>query len=394
MINPYWELVILLCLINVIFTLTLNLIVGYNGQFSLGHAGFIAIGAYASGVVTTALHGPLWLGLLSATLFAGLAAVLIGYPCLRLRGDYLAIATLGFAEIIRIVLLALPEKTFGGPVGMKSVPAFRSYLDFPAYLNGPGNLAMTTLLAAAFLTLCAWAAWALASCIARRLLRGRQAPWLHWALLALITAPLAWHYQAAWTWFLSVFQFDASFSRASTLREQWALFLGFILAVAAVTWLLRNYLRSVHGRAAVAIREDEIAAANLGIDCTFIKLQNFVLGCAIAGFGGAMYAHTMALFKPADFNLFKSVDVLLMVVLGGMGSLPGSFVGAVSITFLLEALRAISRFRMVIYSLLLILLMLFRPSGIMGAFVLPRLKQRKKAAPAPPPVQPAGGANA
>ena len=117
MINPYWELVILLCMINVVFDISLNLILGYNGQFSLGHAGFIAVGAYASGVLTASYGLPLWVGLLGAVLLSIIAAVIIGYPCLRLRGDYLAIATLGFAEIIRIVLLALPEKTFGGPTG-------------------------------------------------------------------------------------------------------------------------------------------------------------------------------------------------------------------------------------------------------------------------------------
>ncbi len=127
----------------------------------------------------------------------------------------------------------------------------------------------------------------------------------------------------------------------------------------------------------MAIREDEIAATNLGINCTWMKLQNFMLGCAFAGLAGALMAHTLTLFRPLDFNFFKSVDVLLMVVLGGMGSMTGSFLGATTITFLPEVLRFIGQWRMVIYSLVLILLMIFRPGGMMGSAELGQLIKLK-----------------
>ena len=127
----------------------------------------------------------------------------------------------------------------------------------------------------------------------------------------------------------------------------------------------------------IAIRDDEIAATNLGVNCTWMKLQNFMFGCALAGLAGSMLAHTLPLFKPTDFNFFKSVDVLLMVVLGGMGSITGSFIGATIITFLLEALRFLGQWRLVFYSLILIMFMIFRPGGLMGTAELGSLLRRK-----------------
>lgn len=367
MINPYWELVILLCMIAVICTVSLNLILGYNGQFSLGHSGFIAIGAYSSGVLTASFGLPLWAGILAAMVFASLAAVLIGYPCLRLRGDYLAIATLGFAEIIRIVLLALPSETFGGPTGMGNVHSFKDYINLPSSLNGIGNLIFTILLSVTCVALLLWGCWAFASLV-ERLLRKiiKRAGLTRWVVLAIIALALLVPARGIGKFFLSTFQFDECFSPRSYNSEQWALFLLFTLVLAVLTWIVRNYLNSLPGRNVVAIREDEIAATNLGVNCTWLKLQNFVFACAMAGLGGALLAHTMSLFKPMDFNFFKSVDILLMVVLGGMGSITGSFVGAVSITLLPEVLRFLGRWRMVIYSLALILLMIFRPGGLLG----------------------------
>ncbi|MCH7472101.1 branched-chain amino acid ABC transporter permease [bacterium] len=366
MINPYWELIILLCLINIIFTISLNLILGYNGLFALGHAGFLAVGAYGSGVATASLGWPLWTGILLAILLSIVCAVLVGWPSLRLRGDYFAIATLGFAEIIRIVLLALPKDIFGGPTGMKNVLRFYEYFTVPVGMNGVGNLLFTALFSVAFLALLLWGTWAFANFAQRGISRFVAWDNWRWVVLGIVSLLCLAYGKRIGTFLLDIFQFGASFSKRSFESEQWALFLLFLLAVGLVTWLARNFLNSLPGRSVIAIREDEIAATNLGVNCTWMKLQNFMLGGALAGLAGAMLAHTLPLFKPLDFNFFKSVDVLLMVVLGGMGSISGSFVGAILITILPEALRFMAQWRLVIYSLILILFMIFRPGGLLG----------------------------
>jgi ABC-type branched-subunit amino acid transport system permease subunit len=402
MINPYWELVILLCLIHVICTISLNLVLGYNGQFSLGHAGFIAVGAYTSGVLTASFGWPLWAGIVCAMLLSTVAAVIIGYPCLRLRGDYLAIATLGFAEIIRIVLLALPQETFGGPTGMGNVRSLKDYITLPASLNGLGNLVFTILFSLACVLLIVWGCWALANFAQRTLTKALpRGGYVRWVVLALICALLVWKARAVAGFFISTFQFDQCFSPRSFGSEQWVLFTLMALILGVLTWTVRNYLNSLPGRNVVAIREDEIAATNLGVNCAWLKLQNFMFASALAGLGGALMAHTLSLYKPLDFNFFKSVDILLMVVLGGMGSLTGSYVGAVSITLLPEVLRFLGRWRMVIYSLALILLMLFRPGGLLGSTEIGELVRaqlgrlgRADAKPAKPRQPAAGGGDA
>lgn len=367
MVNPYWELVILLCLINIVFTVSLNLILGYNGQFSLGHAGFLAIGAYASGSLTANLGWPLWAGILMAIVFSIIGAVIIGYPCLRLRGDYLAIATLGFAEIIRIVANAPKLKPyFGGATGMQNVKSFYKYIPDTGGMNGVGNLIFTCLFALLLVGLAVWGIWALSSLLQKLINRVAPWPFWRWMLLGLAAVLVLVFIKPIGLGFLGIFQFENAMHKVSFDSQQWALFLLFVLIVAITTWMVRNYLNSVPGRAVVAIREDEIAATNLGVNCTWMKLQNFMFGSALAGLAGAMLAHTIPLFKPTDFNFFKSVDVLLMVVLGGMGSLTGSFVGATIITILLEALRFLGQWRLVFYSLILILFMIFRPSGLLG----------------------------
>ena len=164
MVNPYWELIILLGMVNVIFAISLNLILGYNGQFSLGHAGFLAIGAYSSAVLTKVCHWPLWAGILAAIVFTVIAAVIIGYPCLRLGGDYLAIATLGFAEIIRIVFNALPMDTFGGPTGMTNVFRFKQIV-VPEQFNGVGNFLFALVFALMFIGLLLWGIWAFSNSV-------------------------------------------------------------------------------------------------------------------------------------------------------------------------------------------------------------------------------------
>jgi ABC-type branched-subunit amino acid transport system permease subunit len=367
MINPYWELIILLCLINVIFTISLNLVLGYNGQFSLGHAGFLAIGAYASGVATATYGWPLWAGILLALVLTSISAVIIGYPCLRLRGDYLAIATLGFAEIIRIVLLALPKDIFGGPTGMRSVTKLQDYVPSVPALNGIGNLIATIVIALLFLGVSVWAIWAFVNWVQR--IANQYLRWKYWRWTALgaILLLIGINARGILQSMLDKFQFSAAFSEQSQGRQQWMLFLVYGLVVAVTTWLVSNYLRSLPGRNVVAIRDDEIAASNLGLDIAWMKLQNFILSSALAGLAGALTAHSLELFRPASFGFFKSVEVLLMVVLGGMGSLTGSYVGALAITTLPELLRFLGEWRLVVYSLVLIFFMLFRPGGLVGS---------------------------
>jgi ABC-type branched-subunit amino acid transport system permease subunit len=380
MVNPYWELTLLLTLVNIIFALSLNLILGFNGQFALGHAAFLAVGAYTAGVLTSVFHWPLWAAFLCSISLTVLFAAAIGYPCLRLRGDYLAIATLGFAEIIRIVLIALPADVFGGPTGMQHVKKLDKYIDLPQSLNGVGNFVCLLILAVAALFLLGWGAFSLVNWSTRRLaprLGAHPARIASWAVLLTVVALMS---PKAVNFARGIFLFDESFGAKSAGSQQWALFAIYGICVMASLWLIRNYLGSTIGRAVVAIREDEIAAQNLGIDIAWMKLQNFMFACAFAGLAGALYAHTVPLFKPQDFGFFRSVDVLLMVVLGGLGSITGSCLGAVSITFLPEVLRFLGAWRLVVYSLLLILLMLFRPAGLLGQHELSdvlRLRRRK-----------------
>jgi ABC-type branched-subunit amino acid transport system permease subunit len=352
--------------VNIIFAISLNLVLGFNGQFSLGHAGFLAIGAYASGVATASFGLPLWAGILVALGCSAIAAVIIGYPSLRLRGDYLAIATLGFAEIIRIVILALPAKTFGGPTGMSNIHSIKDYVTTPESVNGLGNLVFTALFALLFAALMVFAVWTLANFLQTQI--GRLLPWKgwRWAFLGLAAAGAIWRAAAIADFFTGKFRFSAAFSKAAIESNQWAAFLVFGLFVLATLWVSRNYLRSMQGRMAISIREDEVASMNLGVDIAWMKLQNFIFASMLAGLAGAMTAHTIPLIRPLGFGFFKSVEVLLMVVLGGMGSLTGSLIGGIVITILPEVLRFLDKWRMVIYSLSLVLLMLFRPGGLMG----------------------------
>ena len=283
LLNSYLQNVIMLIAMNIILAASLNLINGYCGQFSLGHAGFMAIGAYTSALLSlnfapfedawAILNFPLYAT--AAGLAAALAGLLVGLPSLRLRGDYLAIVTLGFGEIIRVVLLNLD--VVGGARGIYGLP---------------GN---TDLVAA-----------------------------LH-----------------TWIW-------------------------------AGLTLLiLHNLIQSTFGRAFLSVREDEIAAECMGIHVTRVKVSAFVISSFFAGVAGSLFAHINNSLNPASFQFIRSVDVVIMVVLGGMGSLWGSVLGAVIVTVLPEALRPLQKLsgvdlRMVLYSLCLILLMILRPQGLLG----------------------------
>ena len=266
-IGPFWELNIILICINIILAVSLNLINGYTGQFSIGHAGFMAVGAYTSAVITVKLGLPYELGLVVATLSAGFLGFLIGLPTLRLNGDYLAIATLGLGEIIRICILNIDY--VGGASGLMGIPRLTTF----AYV--------------------------------------------FWIMIAVI-------------------------------------------------FFIKNFKNSAPGRCCLAIRENEIAAATMGINTTKYKVLAFTLGASFAGTAGALFSHYFFLAHPASFTFMRSFDILTMVVLGGLGSMTGSITGAILLTFITAFLSDFPEWRMIIYSVTMIILMLYRPQGLFG----------------------------
>lgn len=270
-VNDYLQATLATICINMVLAVSLNLITGFTGQFSLGHAGFMSIGAYVCGIITLGtptLPGFL-LGVLAGAVVAAVVGCLVGLPTLRLRGDYLAIATLGMSEIIRIVFLNL--EVTNGAAGLNGIPQF---------IN--------------------------------------------------------------WTW---LFIFTA----------------GTIL-------LIVNFLHSSHGRACISIREDEIAAESMGVNTTYYKLFAFVLAAFFAGIAGGLAAHQTGMIDPSKYDFNRSVEILIMVVLGGMGSITGSVISASVLTLLPELLRGFDQYRMLVYSIILILVMLFKPSGLLGRY--------------------------
>lgn len=269
-INAYYQVTLALICINIIMAVSLNLVTGFTGQFSLGHAGFMSIGAYTCAIVTTSMPTitGFLLGTIAGAIMAAIFGVLIGIPTLRLRGDYLAIATLGMAEIIRIIFLNM--KITGGAAGLNGIPKFTNW------------------------------------------------PWL---------------------WFFTA---------------------GTIL-------LINNFIHSSHGRACISIREDEIAAESMGINTTKYKVMAFAVGAFFAGIGGSLYASTFFILKPNMFGFLKSIDFLVIVVLGGMGSITGSIIAAVLLAVLTTYLQAFTAVRMIIYAALLVIVMIFRPQGIMAS---------------------------
>jgi branched-chain amino acid transport system permease protein len=302
--DAFIQLILIYLLINMVLGMSLNLVNGFTGQFSLGHAGFMAVGAYTSAYLSTFvpdLSGAT--GVLFFPLFAlagGIAAAfagwLVGLPSLRLRGDYLAIVTLGFGEIIRVVLLNTPA--VGGARGFYGIA-------------GPTD----------------------------------------WDLGGFIISKFMIGYSQALLWALICF---------------------------FVIWRL---VRSAHGRAFLSVREDEIAAEAMGINTTQAKVRAFVLSSFFAGVAGSIFAHYANYLNPASFGFNRSIDAVIMVVLGGMGSLTGSLLAAVFVTVMPEALRPLQELlgvdlRMVIYALSLILLMILRPKGLFGNRELPDLLRK------------------
>ena len=253
--------------INIILAVSLNLINGFTGQLSLGHAGFMAVGAYASVILTTFMDMPFIIGIMGGCLAAAIAGFIIGVPTLRLKGDYLAIATLGFGEIIRLVLQNIE------------------------YVNGPAGIV-------GIAKLTTW-------------------PWLFWSA---------------------------------------------VITILVIT----NLMNSSYGRAIVSVREDEVASELMGINTTKYKVIAFVIGAMFAGLAGSLYAHYFYIIKPGTFSFMKTFDMLVMVVLGGLGSTTGAVIAAVGITILTFALQKYAAMRMVFYSMVLIIVMIYRPQGLMG----------------------------
>lgn len=278
--NYYTKILILIC-INIILAVSLNLVTGYLGQLPLGHAGFMAVGAYASGIFMRAVSGSMptglavFLSLILAAIVAGIFGFIIGIPALRLKGDYLAIITLGFGEIIRVVLL-----------NIDSVLGF----NFTYGAASLKNIPKTTTFTLAF------------------------------------------------------------------------------ICVVVVCFLIHTMMKSRYGRAILSIRENEIASESCGIRTTYFKTMAFVVSAAFAGVAGSLYAGYLGILNPANFGFMKSIEILVMVVLGGMGSMIGSVASAAVLSALPEVLRAFADYRMVAYSLLLILVMIFKPSGLMGTY--------------------------
>jgi branched-chain amino acid transport system permease protein len=269
-VDPYLMQILVNVGIAVILALGLNVIVGLTGQLSLGHAAFMSIGAFTSAMITIKSGMPFSMNLLATGVVTAVVAAIIGFPILRLTGDYLAICTLGFAEIVKVFFLNF-EPT-NKALGL-TVPGAKTMIPMPIYVLGTA-----------------------------------------------------------------------------------------VLAIILVTFVQNSRF----GRALKAIREDEIAAEAMGINCTRYKIQAFALGSFMAGVGGGLYAHFLSYINPSDFGFLKSVDMLAMIVLGGLGSVPGAVIGSSVLASAPEFLRFMSQYRMLVYGALLVFLMVFRPNGLLG----------------------------
>ncbi|CAH9178435.1 TPA: branched-chain amino acid ABC transporter permease [Streptococcus pneumoniae] len=260
--------------INIILSVGLNLIVGFSGQFSLGHAGFMAIGAYAAAIIgsKSPTYGAFFGAMLVGALLSGAVALLVGIPTLRLKGDYLAVATLGVSEIIRIFIINGGSLT-NGAAGILGIPNFT-------------------------------------------------------------------------TW-------------------QMVYFFVVITTIATL-----NFLRSPIGRSTLSVREDEIAAESVGVNTTKIKIIAFVFGAITASIAGSLQAGFIGSVVPKDYTFINSINVLIIVVFGGLGSITGAIVSAIVLGILNMLLQDVASVRMIIYALALVLVMIFRPGGLLGTWEL------------------------
>ncbi len=280
-IDPYTMQILVNIGIGIILALGLNIIVGLTGQLSLGHAAFMSVGAFSGALLTIKTGMPFYLTILLSGLITSFVAAAIGWPILRLTGDYLAICTLGFAEIVKVVFLNLEitNKALG-----LTVPTPKTGLAMPATVL---IVVILTIIASAFI------------------------------------------------------------------------------------------VNSRFGRALKAIRDDEIAAESMGINIARYKVQSFAISAFMAGVGGCLYAHFLGYINPSDFGFLKSIDMLSMIVLGGLGSIAGAVFGASLLSAAPEFLRFMSQYRMLVYGALLVFLMVFRPNGLLGGVNFAALVLRK-----------------
>ena len=288
-ITNYWNGILITIGINVLLAVSLNIGVGYLGQLPLGHAGFMAVGAYAAGIyikatpVTEMLRAGnnagcvpyMIVAVLIAAAVAGVFGIIIGIPSLRLKGDYLAIITLGFAEIIRIIITNI-DSVLGfnftyGASGLARIPKFTNFT------------------------------------------------------------------------------------------------FAYVVVVICIM-LIHRFMKSRHGRLVLSIRDNEIAAESVGVNTVKYKTTAFVFSAMLAGVAGALYAGYLGSLYPSTFKFMKSIEILVMVVLGGMGSMLGSVLSATVLTVLPELLRSFSDYRMLAYSLVMVIMMLFRPKGLLGDY--------------------------
>ena len=280
-INPYYLDIITGIGINIILAVSLNLINGYTGQFSLGHAGFMAVGAYTSAAITmfwgpnilAAIGGSNQVTIAALFLFAlivgglvaAVAGLFVGVPSLRLKGDYLAIVTLGFGEIIRVIFRNMDS--VGGALGLTGIPPYTNFF------------------------------W--------------------------------------------------------------------VFSIAAVTvYVVTCMVNSTYGRGFIAVHDDEVAAEAMGLNATKYKIIAFIVGAFFAGTAGGIYGHFKLSIDPKGFDFIKSIEIVVMVILGGMGNTIGVIIAAILLTVLPELLRSVAEYRMMLYSFLLIVLMLTRPQGL------------------------------
>lgn len=312
LLTRYYMQILMFALINIIMTVSLNLINGFTGQFSIGHAGFMCIGAYTSAYFTTILFKAAQMAyfpqlalfifsLIMGGLIAAIAGYLIGIPTLKLKGDYLAIVTLAFGEIVRSIIRASDEiAAFLNRIGLIK---FSETID---KISGPRGL-----------------------------------------------------------------------SAIPGLSKFWLVYIISILSII----IMRNFIYSTHGRACLSIRENEVAAETMGINTTRYKIIAFSMSAFFAGVGGGLFAHVLRFIHPDNFSFLKSIDYLIYLYAGGMGSITGSILAATGLTILPEFLRVINfqQWRMVIYPLLLVILMLRKPEGIFGnrefSFLVPKRKE-------------------
>ena len=277
--RQYKSLIVPIC-VNIMLAVSLNLVTGFLGELSLGHAGFMSIGAYSSALISIALSNTLppaaafLIALLCGGILAAFCGLIIGVPVLRLRGDYLAIVTLAFGEIIKSIINYL--KFTGGSKGLSKIPLYSDYRNFTVV---------------------------------------------------------------------------------------------FIITVITIV-LISNLIDSRDGRAIKSIRDNDIAAESIGINISKYKVSAFVIAAGFAGIAGALYAHNVGIIKPSIFDYNKSIEILVFVVLGGMGNIPGSIISAIILTLLPEFLRGADNLRMLLYAIVLIVMMIFNNSKFKSSLSL------------------------